>query len=97
MTTHVAHTVPAQKPATAFAHRWWITCDLTSTSPLGIGDGSSTMGRIATPKNAENPPEINAIARNHKLEPFIPATGLKGAMRAVARNTQDDPTELVLR
>lgn len=73
---------------TAFAHRWWIEYELVAKTPLSIGDGTVNSQRIRAEKDDGEPPEVNAVALNAAGRPYIPATGLKGALRAFAQTTQ---------
>jgi CRISPR-associated protein (TIGR03986 family) len=75
----VSRTTP--KPRTPMSHRWWITFKLTTQTPLAIGDGT-----VITKTDTEgNTREIGCVALDARGHPYLPATGWKGALRALAR------------
>ena len=97
--------VTAANPATAtherrpkvvpYAHRWWIDCEFVVTTPLAVGNGGQQTGRLPPPKESKKLPQVNTVAFNTKREPYVPATGLKGALRALSDAVQPGMTALL--
>lgn len=91
------NTVTAQKqhyesPRTRMPHRWIIDITATVLTPLSIGDGRDDPTRQPTlSEDEERVTHVNAVARDCMGQAYIPATGLKGALRALS---EDDAAEL---
>ena len=65
---------------TPFQNRWRLTGTLTTESPLHIGDGFSVDDRLDVVDGVKR--EVQTICRNAAGAPFIPASSLKGPLRA---------------
>ena len=78
-----------------YAHRWWIDCEFVVTTPLAVGNGGQQTGRLPPPKESKKLPQVNTVAFNTKREPYVPATGLKGALRALSDAVQPGMTALL--
>lgn len=66
--------------ATRFENRWRIEGTLRVVSPLHIGSGHTCDGPINP--ETDKPIEVNALARDHEDKPYVPASTLKGNLRA---------------
>ncbi len=66
--------------ASRFENRWRIEGTLRVVSPLHIGSGHPCDGPI-NPETGK-PIEVNALARDHRDKPYVPASTLKGNLRA---------------
>jgi CRISPR-associated protein (TIGR03986 family) len=68
-----------------YPHRWHITYTATAQSPLSIGDGRSTSGRVQDPDEPGRVVWHNTVTRDADDRPYLAASGLKGALRNWAR------------
>jgi CRISPR-associated RAMP protein (TIGR02581 family) len=80
-----------------FENRWKIEGTLTTETPLRIGDGDSLPAnkRLATTYLKEDA-QVNSVATDKDNKPYIPASAIKGNLRAWAKNVlTDDEIEII--
>ena len=80
--------------AKPYPHRWLITYTATAQTPLSIGDGRSESGRVQDPDEPSRIVWHNTVARDANGQPYLAASGLKGALRNWARALQLQNPEL---
>jgi CRISPR-associated protein (TIGR03986 family) len=78
----------AQRQPKAYPYRWLIRYTATAQTPLSIGDGRTASGRVTDREDPNSTHHHNTIARDDKKQPYLVASGLKGALRAWARVLQ---------
>ena len=73
-----------------FQSRWKIEGTLESLTPLRIGDGDTIQAkeRLATTYLKEDT-EVNTVTTDKDHKPYIPASAIKGNLRAWAKNVLD--------
>lgn len=69
----------------AFDNRWLIKGTLTTLTPLRIGSGEEVERPCFKNEKAEEPVKIGAVAIDARERAMIPATTIKGRLRAHAR------------
>jgi len=79
-----------------FPTRWCITGTLTTRTPLHIGAGTpTTHPELKTEKDGQTINiEVAAIVRDYQDHPYIPASTLKGNLRAWLKDRMTDTTQL---
>jgi len=80
---------------TTFPTRWRITGTLTTKTSLRIGSGETTDAYKDVLKNDENQAiKVDAVVLDVTGQPYIPATALKGNLRAWLKNRSGDESLL---
>jgi CRISPR/Cas system CSM-associated protein Csm3 (group 7 of RAMP superfamily) len=74
--------------------RWCITGTLTTRTPLHIGAGTTTTHPDLKNEKDDKFIEIAAIVRDYQDQPYIPASTLKGNLRAWLKDRMTDTTQL---
>lgn len=64
-----------------YPHRWFISYTATAQTPLSIGDGRADSGRVKDPDEESRVVWHNTVARDASGQPYLAASGLKGALR----------------
>lgn len=87
------HARPAQSTGTprqgkAYSHRWLIHYTATALTPLSIGDGRTSGGRVRDRDDPDLARQHNTVARDAANRPYLVASGIKGALRAWANQLQ---------
>lgn len=70
-----------------FKRRWMIVGTLTAHTPLHIGSGEVVDREKLKNQKAREPIKISGVATNKDGEPYLPASTLKGTLRAWANES----------
>lgn len=76
---------------------WRITGQITLLTPLSIGSGRDLPITITEKDEAGHDRHVVGVMRDHQKQPYLPGSGLKGALLALARrNGLDDAVRKAL-